>query len=478
MPEARGWALPALAIVGAITAARVLALWFNTMDLFVDEAQYWLWGQELAFGYYSKPPMIGWVIRAFTELAGSDAPFWVRLPAPLFHGATALILAAIAAPRFGRGAAVAVAAGYATLPMVALASILISTDTIMFPFLAAALWAYLRLLDRGGYGLAVLAGVALGLAFLSKYAAIYYLICAPLAALFLRGARPRLAEALILLAAFALTISPNIIWNLQNGLTTLEHTMDNADWVRDPGAKAGLHFDKLAEFLAGQFAVFGPVLFAGLIWLSLRARRAGAERQLMLFFALPVLAVVSIQAVLSQAYANWAAATYLAGTVAVLPWLTPLWRSLSFAINGAVALALPLVGVFADTLVLDGKLVAARYVGRAELSRQIIDMAKDEELTIVVAQNRDVLADLFHTGRDSGLGFHAIPPEGRAPHHYALKFPLPAGLAGEVLYVDRSGILPACAAGIAPLTAITPDKGAHRGKTATLYRLPATCWDD
>ena len=95
--EQAGWLWRAAAIVLALTALRVALLAVTPLDLFVDEAQYWLWGQELAFGYYSKPPMIGWVIRAVTELAGSDAPFWVRLPGPLFHAATALILAGIAA---------------------------------------------------------------------------------------------------------------------------------------------------------------------------------------------------------------------------------------------------------------------------------------------------------------------------------------------------------------------------------------------
>ena len=97
MPERQGWFLPASALVGAVTLARLAALWFDRTDLFVDESQYWLWGQRLDFGYFSKPPLIAWVIRGVTELAGSDAAFWVRLPGAILHGVTALILAALAA---------------------------------------------------------------------------------------------------------------------------------------------------------------------------------------------------------------------------------------------------------------------------------------------------------------------------------------------------------------------------------------------
>jgi 4-amino-4-deoxy-L-arabinose transferase-like glycosyltransferase len=72
-PDPAGWLAPAFAIVAAVTALRLVLLAFNRTDLFVDESQYWLWGQDFAFGYYSKPPLIAWVIGAVTTLAGSDA---------------------------------------------------------------------------------------------------------------------------------------------------------------------------------------------------------------------------------------------------------------------------------------------------------------------------------------------------------------------------------------------------------------------
>lgn len=471
-PERAGWVGPAAAIVFALTAYRVALLAFNGMDLFVDEAQYWLWGQELAFGYYSKPPMIGWLIRAVTSLAGSDAPFWVRLPAPLLHGATAMILGSIAARWFGTRAAVLAAAGFVTLPMVAVASILMSTDTVMFPFLALALAGYLRLLEQGNARVAVLSGLALGLAFLSKYAAIYYLLCAALALPF---ARPRGRDALTLLAAFAVAISPNVIWNIFNGFSTLEHTLDNADWVRDPGTRAGLNLASLGSFLGSQFAVFGPVLFAGLLWLTVLAKRAVPEQRILLIFALPIVGLVCGQALLSKAYANWAAAAYLAGTVAVVPWLTRGWLVASFVVNGALALALPLMGVFADSFVLGGKPVLARYLGRTGMSQQIIDTANAQGLNSVVAENRDVLADLFYTGRDSGLAFYAVPASGRASNHYALKYPFQGG-TGPVLFVaDRA---PDCISGASALATIDPKVGAYRGKPKLLFVVPGTCWAD
>ena len=170
------WLRPALGGVVAVTLLRWLLLAFDATDLYVDEAQYWLWGQEFAFGYYSKPPLIGWLIGAVTFLAGSDAPFWVRMPGAALHGVTALILAALAARMLGARAAVWVAAGYVTLPFVALGSLLISTDTVMAPFFAAALYFHRRLIETPGARFAALAGAMAGLGFMAKYAAVYFLI--------------------------------------------------------------------------------------------------------------------------------------------------------------------------------------------------------------------------------------------------------------------------------------------------------------
>ncbi|NUB43071.1 glycosyltransferase family 39 protein [Fertoebacter nigrum] len=470
------WLGPALGLVLAITALRVVALAFDRTDLFVDEAQYWLWGQVPALGYYSKPPMIGWVIGAVTALAGSDAPFWVRLPAPLFHGATALLLAATAALLYGGRAAVWVAAGYVTLPMVAVGSLLISTDTIMFPFLALALWAWVRAGDEPSWPLAVLCGVALGLAALSKYAALYYLPCAVLAAMLLPGARRPWGFALVALAAALATLSPNLVWNALNGFATLNHTIDNADWMRDPATRAGLRFGELGSFAASQFAVFGPVPFALLLWLALRRGQSPATRML-LWFSLPILLLVCGQALLSRAYANWAAAAYLAGAVAVFAAMArgPGWlRAASFVLNGAVCVALPLATTQADRLRWDGRLVLARYTGQAEMSGRIIAAAQAAGTNRVVSDNRDILADLFYTGRDAGLDIYAVPAPGRALNHYALRYPLPAGLDGAVLYAGPGPLPEGCALG--PAVALEAAQGRWAGKGLFAQPLRAHCW--
>ena len=420
--EPAPWLAPAVLIVALITAARLVLLVFDRTDLFVDESQYWLWGQSFEFGYYSKPPLIAWVIGAVTTLAGSDSPFWVRAPGSVFHGATALILAALADRLHGPRAAVWTAATYATLPMVAVGSLLISTDTVMAPFFAAALYFHTRLAETHALRFALLAGAMAGIAFLGKYAAIYFILGVGLGALLVPALRIGLRNSLALLGAFAVVILPNLAWNATNDMTTASHILDNVGWVRDEAPLGTLNPGGLAEFFLAQFAVFGPLLFAALLW---AAARRHAPR--LLVFAVPPLVIVCVQAFLDRAYANWAAAAYFAGAVLVVACCPPAQMACRLADRerdhctfAAACDAGP--AIFGSATARCCK----RYLGRAALSLQIIELARAAGDVPIVADRRDVLADLFYTGRDAGLAIYAPRPEGRPQDHYAQSHPLPA----------------------------------------------------
>ena len=66
-----GYFVPLLALPRRALALRIAAIHFAKIDLVLDEAQYWTWSRELAFGYFSKPPMIAWVIRGSTKICGN-----------------------------------------------------------------------------------------------------------------------------------------------------------------------------------------------------------------------------------------------------------------------------------------------------------------------------------------------------------------------------------------------------------------------
>ncbi|MET0336553.1 MAG: glycosyltransferase family 39 protein, partial [Caulobacter sp.] len=105
----------AFAIVLAATALRLFALFTSPLELYPDEAQYWLWSRTLSFGYFSKPPMIAWVIWGTTAIGG-DAEPWVRIAAPLLHAGTALCLFFISRRLFDAQSGLAATGLYVLMP--------------------------------------------------------------------------------------------------------------------------------------------------------------------------------------------------------------------------------------------------------------------------------------------------------------------------------------------------------------------------
>lgn len=459
-----------LAAIVAITLWRLALLPFDRADLFVDDAQYWFWGQDLAWGYYSKPPLIAWIVRASTTL-GSDAPFWIRLPFPLIHALTAATLAVVARRLYGPRVGGIAGAAFATLPAVALGSLLLSTDTPLLLCFALALRAQLALGERRSLGWAAGLGAAVGVGLLAKYAMIYFPLAAILAAVVAPRARLGRRDTLVAALVALVIVAPNVAWNLSNQLATVHHTADNADWQDGRLDLAGL-----AAFLGGQFGVAGPVFFAA--YLAGLVRLRDERTRYLAAMSLPILAVVSVQATISGANANWAATAHLAALVLACAVLStrPRWLAAGFAINVAVCLALPLATLVADSWKVGDRLVLARYVGQGAASRHMAEVAREEGVGTLVSDNRAILADLFYTLRGSGFAIYAEPVDGFPPNHYAQKHPLPPG-AGDVLYVGR-GDPPHCRTGGEPGVEVARWRPATGYVTTdfAVYRVPRSCW--
>jgi 4-amino-4-deoxy-L-arabinose transferase-like glycosyltransferase len=324
MPPARAAfdraTLAFLLVLAVTTGMRIYALFENPFGLYFDEAQYWSWSRALEWGYFTKPPLIAWVISATTALAGTDAEWAVRLGAPLAHAVTASALYLLGRTMYGAWAGFWTGLGWLMLPGVFLSSNLISTDALLLPLWAIALLALWRLMNTRALHWALILGLALGVGVLAKYAMLYFVLCAACAAWWLPPVREALDKGRGLLAGFiALAlITPNVVWNIQNGFATARHTAANARF--DAGDM--FNFDELFEFIGGQAVVLGPLIFVVLVWLGWRAWRRSTglsdQDKFLLAFIIPPFLFVSLIAFLSRANANWAAVAY----PATLVWVT------------------------------------------------------------------------------------------------------------------------------------------------------------
>ena len=400
---------------------RVLCLFLAPWGLHGDEAQYWAWSQDPAFGYFSKPPMIAWVIAATTGLFG-DAEWAVRFSAPFLHMATTLMIFLTARKFFDEKVGIWAALIYVLMPAVWLSSFIMSTDAALLLCWATALhgWACLR--DGGGWGRVLQLGFALGLGLLSKYAMAFMVPILCLAVLFDAPSRKSLlgvrGVAVALIAAAWLT--PNLMWNAANDFATISHTAENANLGQDL-----FNPDQVFGFWIDQLAVFGflpfPMLIIALI-ASLKGHLAAPAKWLAALSILPLLAI-TLEALLSRANANWAVTAYIAGPILVALWAVKSphrlrWLKLGLIFQSAIML---LIGGFAsseksiDAAGLNNSVKRLRaWPATAEAVMSKLNL---DDYGFVAVDNRLVFYDLNYYGvGETKLAMWSL---NKAPAHHA-----------------------------------------------------------
>src|SRR3954470_9109552 len=174
--------------LAVLTAVRIAGLHASAVDLYMDEAQYWAWSRELSFGYFSKPPLLAWIIAATDPVCGSGEAC-VRLASPLFHLGTSLLVYAIADKLYGKQTAAWSALAFALGTGLTFSARIISTDVPLLFFWAATLLAYINLMAKPDWRWTLVLGMSFGLGMLAKYAMIYFLLGAAWACFYDRDAR-------------------------------------------------------------------------------------------------------------------------------------------------------------------------------------------------------------------------------------------------------------------------------------------------
>jgi 4-amino-4-deoxy-L-arabinose transferase-like glycosyltransferase len=438
----RVWLGRTVQVLAAILILRLVSLWFNSTELFFDEAQYWAWGQEPAFGYFSKPPMLGWIIGLFTDICG-DSEFCIRLPSPLFHTGTALLVYLATTRLFDSRTGFWAALLYATVPAVTLSSTLISTDVLLLFFWAAALLAYIRLQSEDEWRWALALGFALGAGLMSKYAMIYFPLCAAVFALLDKDGRNVLGHGKfwVAIGIAAICIAPNIAWNVANGFATLEHTGENLGWTGEfPQILA------FAEFFFSQFAVFGPIMFGVLVAAFVRLPVEGMNRNqlLLICFSAPVLLLILFQALMSKAYANWAAVAYVSGTILVadlmIDTIPEFWRRLTLSLHLGVFAVVGLAVMFARP----GQLPlpeGMRPFERMQGARQIAEAVRSElpgrNYQAILTDDRRLSALMAYYLRDVDLPKLAWQRGKRPRDHFEMTRPFQRDPRTPAFYITR-----------------------------------------
>ena len=240
---------PVLVFWGVVARLRLFTA--AKLGLAADEAYYWTWSRDLAWGYYDHPPAIAGMIRLSTWLFGEsemglrlrNSPSewrsrWLALTPEQTDGGPMLFSILMMSPLFSW------------------AGILRHRCALLLAW-SLALRAQLR------RRLMVL-GVLLGAALLSKMTA------GILLAAFLLASSTPLAKRLVVCAMAALITLPWLVWQWEHDWVSIGFQWNHAYGTLSEKAS-------LAQAVGGQLGLVGPLFFlAGILWLVSGWRSRGS----------------------------------------------------------------------------------------------------------------------------------------------------------------------------------------------------------
>lgn len=218
-----------------------------------DEAYFYIWGKYPDLGHYDHPPLVGWLLTAMNAFGA--AIWWLRLPSVLLGS---FIGWGIYRLLRNRGRELAAMAGTIfLLAPVSWYNVLITTDTPLIFFSFLSVWCLQRALKSENSIDYLLAGAFLGLAFFSKYFAVFlgfgYLV------FFLSKRRDAkgIRGFLLLLTATIPFIALHLYWNYTHCWTNILFNFLNRHG-RDEGGLGGV-----LSYLGIWLYLAAPLLFYG-----------------------------------------------------------------------------------------------------------------------------------------------------------------------------------------------------------------------
>lgn len=282
--------------------------WFLSaagFDLHYDEAQYWEWSQQLDWSYYSKGPLVAWLI-ALSEAMFGHGEWQTRLFGWVAHGVLLGLVHAFARDVWNSRAA----AWWATVialftPLYFTLGLVMSTDVFLFTFWTWGLWACYRALFKDQPRAWYEAGAAVGLGALTKLSIGLLPAFAGLMILIHPRLRhhlknPHLWGALPLML---MLMSPVLIWNANHDWVMFRHEMGHVE-------SAGGSAKQFAEFIGGQFLALSPVvalLAASVLW----RRPPGDDQRFLWWLSLAWIGFFVFKALGAKVQLNWPAPSYI-----------------------------------------------------------------------------------------------------------------------------------------------------------------------
>lgn len=311
-------------LVAALTAISIFRIYYilhGPLELSPDEAHYWEWSRRLDLSYYSKGPIIAYLIYIGTSIFG-DTVFGIRIMAVIFSVLSSIYMFKLT-NLICKDVSIAVysAVLLQIIPLFSTFGVIFTIDSPFIFFWILSLFLFYRTVNSelhtpdSKLTTWLLLGISIGLGLLTKYLMAFFYLCAFLFLLLsekrylLKTIKPY-AAVLVSLAVF----SPVIIWNSQHDWVTMKHTAGQTHIYQ--GIQISLK--SFFEFLGSQIGIITPIIFGMIFYALFKSKplTSGLQSKFLFYFSIPVIAFFLLKAVQGKVQANWAMMGYITGIIA------------------------------------------------------------------------------------------------------------------------------------------------------------------
>ena len=410
---------------------KIISVHLTNFNMFGDEAQYWLWSKNLDFGYFSKPPLLAWFISVYVFIFGDSFVSLKLLPSLVYLLTGWAIYNLCKNIGLEKNEAFNCSIIFLFIPAVSFSSFIISTDVVLLLFWVLSLNELIKIIKYQNLVNFVFLGVFLGLAFLSKYAAIYFILCMFLYILFdVTFRRIFLSNYLKFSLGFVCTLLvllPNIVWNINNQWITLQHTSDNANFNN-----INVSLYRGVEFLLIQILMVGPLIFFGAL-VNYRKLQFVDNKNFLLVFSIPIFLIVSIEAIIVRANANWAAPGLVSFFIFLYLNATGKFIKIFNIIFNFVfcILFFLLIGTSSQLSVFD------RVSGLEKFAKDIYNGRSNIDIKNFVVSDRLLFASLsYELKKNKGVEFYMpFKSNGKITNHFQISSPLEKNISDNFVFI-------------------------------------------
>lgn len=377
----------------AMSLFRIYYITQGPLDLSPDESHYWEWSRRLDWSYYSKGPMIAYLIYISTSIFG-DSVFGIRIMAVFFSALSSIFLYILGKRLFDEKAGLFSAILIQIIPLFSAFGVLFTIDSLFIFFWILSLFFFycstfnVQCSTKNSSPIThhpsliywILLGISIGCGLLTKYTMALFYLSAFLFLLLLKEKRKVLftkgpyVAFLISLIVF----SPVIIWNTQHDWVTFKHTAGQVQMAKG----VQLSLKSFFEFFGSQLGVITPFLFI-IMGVSLWKLRNQCEGAFLFWFSIPIIAFFLLKSIQGKVQANWALPGYITGIVAFSAYSVKKFytegKSMKFFIVTAVLLSVVAtsVGHYSSLLNLPGKMDPTNRIrGWKELGAEVTKIYK------------------------------------------------------------------------------------------------------